>query len=116
MRVVALKQPDLFREILDYAAKIYEVSKQSYHVSADLGIIKRGSEYSDEELLNLFMDNNARQVLHVTFGGVLTEKNQNNKYLFKDRIVKCLKENEEIHYNILIKHFQKHLEPFYKYD
>ena len=112
LRVVAVKEPDLFREILDYAVGLYNVEKESYHVSADIKKIKRGSDYSNEELLGLFSDNNSRQVLHVTFGRILTEKDQTGKYLFKDRIVKCLKENEEIHYNVLIKHFQKHLEPF----
>ena len=112
LRVVAAKQPDFFREILDFCRGLYETEKHSYHVSADINVVKAGKDYSNEELLSLFGSNDARQVLHVTFGKVLTEKDSSGKLLFKDRILKCLEENEETHYEFLIKHFHRHLEPF----
>lgn len=112
LKVVAASQPDFFREILDFCRGLYETEKKSYHVSANINVVKDGKSYSNEELLNLFNSNDARQVLHVTFGKVLTEKNPDGNYLFKDKIMQCLKENEETHYEFLIKHFHKHLEPF----
>ena len=54
-------------------------------------------------------------MLHVTFGRVLTDKNKNEQFIFKNRLIECLKNNEAIHYEILIKHFKKHLEPFQNY-
>lgn len=111
LRVVAVKNPDLFREIYQFSFGLYEIEKKSYHVSADISKLKKGNEYSDKELVELFNSNDARQVLHVTFGKVLTVKN-GNEYLFKEDIINCLKENEETHYEFLYKHFRKHLEPF----
>jgi hypothetical protein len=112
LKVIGMKEPALFREILDYSAKYYETEKLSYHVSADLSKLKSISEYKDEELIGLFNDNNVRQILHVAFGRVLSDKDENKKYIFKERLLNCLRDNEELHYKLIIDHFRKHLEPF----
>jgi len=112
LKVVASKKPDVFRAILDFGASLYETEKLSYHVSADIRNLKKGSEYTNQELVALFYSIDARQVLHVTFGRTLTEKKSDGNFMFKNDILNCLKENEETHYEYLIKHFQKHMEPF----
>ncbi len=112
LKVIAAKKPDLFREILDFSRNLYETEKKSYHVSADINKVSPAKELSDQQLISLFDSNDARQVLHVTFGRVLTDKEPSGSYLFKDKILQCLVENEETHYDFLIKHFKKHLEPF----
>jgi hypothetical protein len=112
LKVAALKSPSLFREILDFSRSIYESEKKTYHVSADLNSLKPANEYHDEELLNLFTNDDCRQILHVCFGRVLTDKDSSGNLIFKERLVECLKEFEETHYEILINHFNKHLKPF----
>lgn len=112
LKVAAIKEPDLFREILDYSGSLYEKEKRTYHVSADINKLKPAKDYKDDELVGLFDSNDIRQILHVTFGRILTDKNDNGDYIFKNRIIKCLKENEETHYEVLIKHFHRHLKPF----
>ena len=112
LKVVALKEPKIFREILDYSSRLYEEEKHSYHVSADLNNIREANSYSDEELIGLFNLDDCRQILHVTFGKILTDKNNEDEYLFKDKILKCLNDNEDLHYKFLIDHFHKHLDPF----
>ncbi len=112
LKVAALKEPDLFREILDYARSLYEEEKRTYHVSADINKLKPTKEYNNGELESLFDSNDVRQILHVTFGRILTDTNEKGDYIFKDRILRCLKKNEDTHYKLLIKHFHKHLEPF----
>ncbi|HEY6436836.1 MAG TPA: tagaturonate epimerase family protein, partial [Ignavibacteriaceae bacterium] len=112
LKVVAVKEAGLFREILDYSRNLYEKEKKSYHVSADLNKVRVGESYSDEELIGLFNLDDCRQILHVTFGRILTDKNEEGGYIFKDRIFKCLIKNEELHYKFLIAHFHKHLNPF----
>ena len=114
LRVVATADTNLFKEILDFAIANYEHEKKTYHVSADLGKIKSGEEYNEEELADLLNQNDARQVFHVTFGLVLTIKDESGNYIYRDRIYKCLEENEEIHYKYLVKHFRRHLDPFAK--
>ncbi|MHB1688349.1 MAG: tagaturonate epimerase family protein [Ignavibacteriaceae bacterium] len=112
LKVVAIKDPDLFREILDFASGLYETEKKSYHVSADMKKIKLSHEYKNEELEKLFESNDVRQALHVTYGRVLTEKNEKSEFLYRGRIYNCLIKNEDIHYELLVKHFQRHMNPF----
>src|SRR5690606_17113779 len=111
LKVIAKKEPDLFRNILDYAGSLYEQEKRTYHVSANIDILKPADKYKDNELESLFDLNDIRQILHVTFGRILTDTDDKGESLFKDDILRCLKENEEIHYELLVKHFHKHLEP-----
>jgi tagaturonate epimerase len=112
LKVVAVKEPKLFREILNYSRNIYATEKESYHVSADLNKVGEANSYPDEELISLFNSNDARQILHVTFGKILTDKNEAGEHLFKDKILDCLKDNEVLHYKFLVDHFHKHLDPF----
>lgn len=112
LKVVAMIEPKLFREILDFSTALFESEKKSYHVSADVTRLKSAAQYSDEELIELFTNIDCRQVLHVTFGRVLTDKNENRDFIFKDKILELLKNNEETHYEIIIAHFKKHLNPF----
>ncbi|MEN8191695.1 MAG: tagaturonate epimerase family protein [Bacteroidota bacterium] len=112
LRVVANTDPQLLRVILDFARKNYEEQKKTYHVSADLNKIKAADSYSNVELADLLNQNDARQVFHVTFGLVLTDKDDKGNYLFKDKILNCLNENEDLHDKFLTDHFGKHLIPF----
>ena len=112
LKVVAIREPDLFREILDFAAGLYEMEKKSYHVSADMKKIKPGKNYRDDELENLFTSEDVRQALHVTYGRVLTEKKDASGYIFRNRIYDCLNRNEDLHYELLVRHFHRHMDPF----
>lgn len=112
LKVTAMKEPNLMREILDFCRNLYEEEKKTYHVSADLNKVKPAKEYSDEDLVMLFNQDDWRQILHVTYGRVLTDKNEQDTYIFKDRLFECVEKNEEIHYKLLINHFRKHIDNF----
>ena len=114
IKVSAAKEPELFRRILDFSRGLYEQEKKTYHVSADINKVKPGKEYEDKELVGLFDDNNVRQILHVTFGKILTDRDKNNNYIFRDDLYNCLRENEDLYNEYLYKHFRKHLAPFEK--
>ena len=114
LRVTAIADEELFREIFDFAKANYENEKKTYHVSADLNKVKNAIEYSKEELANLLNQDDSRQIFHVTFGLVLTIKNEVGDFIYRDRIYKCLEENEVLHYEYLVKHFRRHLDPFNK--
>ncbi len=112
LRTVAACEPVLFRKILDFARGLYEEEKRTYHVSADLKNVAAAEACSDEQLLALFDQDDARQVLHVTFGKVLTIRTEAGALLFKDDIMACLQYNEKSHYENLVRHFKRHLQPF----
>ncbi len=52
-----------------------------------------------------------RQVLHVTFGSVLTAEDARG-LRFRDRLMQALGEHEEVHYEMVRAHIEKHIEPF----
>ena len=54
-------------------------------------------------------DFDARQVLHVTFGSVLTAEGGEK---FRTRILAALRDDEEAHYAAIQRHLGRHVEPF----
>jgi hypothetical protein len=112
LKVAAIIEPNLFREIFNYSKGLYKTEKKSYHVSADAKKLKSAEKYSDKELVDLFNNIDCRQVLHVTFGRILTDKNEKGEYIFKNKILNLLKNNEKTHYEVILNHFKKHLNPF----
>lgn len=111
LHVLASTGPALFREVLDFARTEFETEKKSYHVSASVARVLPATQYSDNELPELFASDDARQVLHVTFGKVLTVKDVNARYRFRDRILRSLMDHEDVYYEYLVRHFRRHLEP-----
>jgi hypothetical protein len=112
LRTVAACDPGLFREILDFSRSIYEHERRTYHVSGELERVPVADALDDGGLITLLDDEDARQVLHVTFGRVLTDREEDGRTRFKDRILACLESHEEAHYGNLVRHFKRHLEPF----
>lgn len=112
LKTLAMKDPSLFREILEFSMEHFETEKRTYHVSADLAKVPDMKELLDNNLPGLFEQDDVRQILHVNFGKVLTIKDAEGNYIFRDRLLKCLEENEEVHYQNLIVHFKRHLQPF----
>ncbi|MFQ5750991.1 MAG: tagaturonate epimerase family protein [bacterium] len=112
LRTITKKEPGLFREILDFTREQFESEKKSYHVSARIENVPSAEKCSDDLLLTLFEQNDARQVLHVTFGKVLTFKNERGNYVFRERLLECLRKHEDIYYADLQQHFHRHIAPF----
>ncbi|HVN49235.1 MAG TPA: tagaturonate epimerase family protein [Bacteroidota bacterium] len=111
LRAIGDSNPALFRKILDCARENYDNDRKSYHVTADTNKLRPSKKYSDKELLNLLSDDNARQILHVTFGSILSKKDESGKYVFKDKIMKTLEDHEDVHNKYIVKHFRRHIEP-----
>jgi len=112
LRAVARVDPSLFREILAFAIDHYEIDKASYHVSAELAKMVKPEDVSDQDLADVLDQFDTRQALHVTFGSVLTLKDEQGNHVFKDRLYEVLEENEEEHYAALESHIAKHVVPF----
>jgi tagaturonate epimerase len=112
VRTVAEVQPDLFREILAFALERYGEDKASYHVSANPAAVPAPDHLPDRQLASVLSSNDGRQVLHVTYGSVLTVKDSAGNYRFRDRLLKALASNEDVHYEIVARHLRRHVEPF----
>jgi len=104
LRAVARVRPALFREMLTFARARYETDRATYHVSAQLDNVPVQKTLSDADLPGLLDQFDARQVLHVTFGSAMDQ--------FGDRLLATLREHEDVYYQLLESHFDRHLALF----
>jgi hypothetical protein len=110
LRTIAALDVALFREIYSFARDHYEIDKASYHVSAELRSAPLPQDVTDwPALLEQF---HAREILHVTFGSVLTAQIDQGQPLFYERLMTLLRANPEAYAANLEKHFVRHLTPF----
>jgi len=109
-KVVAMKDPALYREIHRFALENFGKDRASYNLTTDLSRIPDIDTIPDGELINLFKKNDSRQLIHITYGSILRAKDDKGKYIFKDRIYKVLFQYEEDHYRELSNHIRRHLE------
>ena len=102
LRVIAMYDVSLFRQILDFAIERYPIDRASYHVSGELD--KVPANPADNELPGLFDQFDARQVMHVTFGSILDN--------FREPFFEVLKAHLDAYDEVLKTHFDKHIAPF----
>lgn len=103
LRVAAVVEPALFRQVLTLARERYTTDRVSYHVSADETRLPDPLTLTDDAFPSLLDDFHVRQALHVTFGSALT--------LYRGEILRMLKSHSEAYDQGLVKHFKRHLEP-----
>lgn len=117
LRVAARCDAALFRCIIDFARDRYETDRATYHVSATLDGVPPQTDVSDPvELERLYLErwddvaemrgfvNPGRQILHTTFGSVLTHDE------LGPNLRQLLETNLGTYTEVLAEHFAKHLE------
>ena len=117
LRVVARHDEKLFRAIVDFARGRYETDRATYHVSATLGGVPAAEEVKDpgalEELClgtwanvkhGAGFTQPGRQILHCTFGSVLTEP------VLGPAVRAVLEAYPGTYETVLEEHFVRHLE------
>jgi hypothetical protein len=112
LHTIAALDPVLFREIYVFARERYEDDRASYHVSAQLSRAPLPQDVRDAELPKLLDQFDAREILHVTFGSVLTEHTADGRPRFFERFMGLLRANSEAYAANLERHFLRHLRPF----
>ena len=110
VKVVAMKDPALYREIHRFALENFAKDRASYNLTTDLSRVPNIDKLSDGQLVDLFNKPDSRQLIHITYGSILRAKDDEGKYIFKDKIYKILFEHEEDHYRELSNHIRRHLE------
>ena len=109
-RVAAVTDPALYREVHAFALDSFEEAKKYYHVTTDLTRIPALTGIKDCCLPSLFENNDARQVIHITYGLILSCKNADGSFVFKDRLYDLWRKHEVEYRAALVKHIGKHLE------
>lgn len=103
LRVVARTNVALFTEIAEFCRGRFETDRKSYHISTTNAQVASLPKFTGKEEAVYLDEVAGRQLLHVTFGSVLTNPN------FKPRILETLHKNAALHEELLDKHFTKHL-------
>jgi hypothetical protein len=106
VRAIAVLNPALFRDLVAFALARYPTDRATYHVSADAAKVPDVPKWPDDRLATLLDDFHAREILHVTFGSVLTHPT------LREPFFAALRGDEETYYGMLEAHFDKHLRPF----
>jgi hypothetical protein len=116
LRVVARHDAALFRQLIDFSRSRYETDKATYHVSATLHDAPGTDELQDVmELERAYLElwsetpqgvgftRPGRQILHCTFGSVLTHDT------FGPALRDLLETHQDTYTEVLADHFERHL-------
>lgn len=117
VRVAALKEPDLFRDIIRFARGRYDTERATYHVHATLESAPEPTpSVSDEQLHDAYLQqwsktpdgegfsHAGRQILHCTFGSTLTDPT------LGPALRGCVEQNLATFSDVLAEHFGRHLD------
>ncbi len=119
LRVIAKHDPPLYRHIVEFARQRYDIDKATYHVSATLDSVPPPQDITDDpRLVELYLQNWAsipvgthlgftqpgRQILHCTFGSVLTDPTLGKAFQA------VLTAHPQTYEQVLAEHFGRHLE------
>ena len=104
VRVIARTDVKLFAEIAEFCRGRFDTDRKSYHISATSAQVIALPKFTGKEEAVYLDDVAGRQLLHVTFGSVLTHPQ------FKPRILENLNKHPDLHAELLDKHFTKHLQ------
>jgi len=116
LRVVARHEPKAFRGLIDFCRGRYDVDKATYHVSATLKSAPETSAITNDQgleriYLEMWSDvrpgrgftNPGRQILHCTFGSVLTDPE------WGPLVKGVVADNRDTYREVLADHFERHL-------
>ena len=109
VRLVATVSPFLYRKMHRLALSLFKEASKLYHVTTDLNRIPKLEALHDEELPPLLDQEDARQLLHITYGYLLNAKDGKGKPLFRDEFYDVLSQYEEDYWSLLENHIEKHL-------
>jgi hypothetical protein len=116
LRAVLRHDVDLFRAIVTFSRTRYESDRATYHVSAALDAVPPPEVLSVERLERQYLDDwlhalpgkgfvaPGRQILHTTFGSVLTHPT------LKGEMMDLLRRHPDTYDAMLEEHFRRHLE------
>ena len=110
MRVISKVNAPLFRKMYKHAVERLPDAKQFYHIFTEVDMVPAIDKLSDSELISLMNIEESRQAVHVTYGYLLCDKNEDGSYMFRDEFFDTLNEHEDEYYAALIKHIGRHIE------
>lgn len=108
LRVVAKNEPEFMVELYAFAMDNLNAAKAYYAIDATTSNAMQVKDIDASNVASTLDDDMSRQVLHVTFGIILTHTVEGVK-IYKDRIYSILKHNYEDYTFFLKQHIGKHV-------
>lgn len=110
VRVISEKSPDLFRRMYKHALKRLPDAKQFYHIFTEPDMVPEIDGMNDVEIRELMNIEESRQIIHVTYGYLLCDKNDDGSYIFREEFFDTLNSLEDDYYQALINHVGHHID------
>ena len=104
LRATSLQDPGLFRDLLAQAYRYFPDALKLYHITPDLSRIPDPKGVPDPDLPGYLERPESRQLLHVSYGGLLNDPDTG------PRLFRFLAEREELHYGCVGDHIRRHIE------
>jgi len=109
VKMIAGQNPDLYRRMHKHALTAFDEARKNYHVSAQPARIPNVDTLADRQLPGLFAQDDVRQLMHITYGQILNDKDHEGEYLLRGEIFQTLEANENAYWDLLHKHIGRHL-------
>ncbi|HNV34675.1 MAG TPA: tagaturonate epimerase family protein [Bacillota bacterium] len=103
LRVVFAANPELFGQMYSYAKEHLDEAKAYYKVDVEKESVPDSVDAA------LFERPDVRQVMHITYGLLLNAKTETGEPLFRTRLYRCLRENEDLLRSTVERHIDNHL-------
>ena len=110
MRIILRRNPSLYKRIHQYILKQFDLDRASYELTTDLSQIPDIKSIHEKDMESLLDNKDMRQVIHTTYGSILSGKDEMGNYLFREKVYQTLFENEKEHYHTVSDHVKKHVE------
>jgi hypothetical protein len=104
VKVIARKDPGFYRELHRKALLAFDRATKYYYVSTNIKNVPDLSTLGDEQLPELFNNPDARQLIHITYGEILSNP------LFKERFFYSMQKHIEEYWKSLEAHVGRHLD------
>lgn len=107
MKIIAEKNPCLYRKCHKLALEVFEEAKKYYVVTTNLKNVPEIDDIVDEDLPLLFRNNDARQLIHITYGMLL------NDMELREPLFTTWRKYQKEYADAIYKHIGKHLRLLY---
>lgn len=104
LRLICRVDKKLFREVVDFARAHFQEARAYYHVSTDLNKVPQTADLADAELETLLNINDGRQMLHITYGLILSDAT------LQEKLYAIWAANEQLHYELVAAHIGEHIQ------
>ena len=110
VRLAAMKDRALYRRVHAFALSSYEAASAYYHMNGRPEQLPDITQMADSDLPALMDRDDARQVLHITYGLILTAKKEDGGSLLRDELYRFWEKYKEDYARLLDRHIGRHLD------